>query len=541
MRITTFLCVFFLLHGQVGAQGTPTFRIGTRLVELQVVVTTKDGKPVKDLTETDFTVLENGKAQTLSFFNTGEDAAPAAEALPAGVFSNRPEYAPANPRSVTVILLDWMNTDVRDQLYAKAEVARYLKQMNPRDRVALYEMAGGIRVAHDFTDDPALLLKRVEKLRANWPAANLNEDQMLRQLSELVEDLLSIQADGSRRVVEDARSEAANFSKETRVTNTLRQFEFLAQRLAGIPGRKNLVWVSGGVPLLATWSLMAVGGNANPGMRTFAKEFERAVRALTDANVAVYTLDARGLRIETDQPQMATVAANRPGFAGAQAAGMRDAMAGDTLSSIQALPEETGGRVFRNMNELSTGIRQAVEDAANSYTLAYYSPEDKNRKPRKLEVKLKRKDLEVHVRKSVTVGTVSTGLSATELLQSPLPATSILMNAQVVKTGGNEYRATVQIDPATLNLKDDKGEAKGGLELYYAFIPTGGKAKIISSKVSLSLGPEQLKQVVQGGLVIPKNLAAPAGASVLRILVRDAETGAGGGLEVPLKSVPQGQ
>lgn len=541
MKPTAVLCVFSLLCGQAGAQESPTFRIGTRLVELQVVVTTKDGKPVKGLTEADFTVLENGKPQTLAFFNTAEDAAPAGEALPPGVFSNRPEYAPANPRSVTVILLDWMNTDQRDQLYAKAEVARYLKEMSPKDRVALYEMAGGIRVAHDFTDDPASLLKRVEKMRANWPAAGLNEDQMLRQLSELVEDLLSLRPDGTRGPVEDARSEVSNFSKEIRVTSTLKQFEFLAQRLAGIPGRKNLVWVSGGVPLLATWSMMAVGSSANPGMRTFAKEFERSVRALTDANVAVYTLDARGLRIETDQPQMATVAANRPGFAGAQAAGMRDAMAGDTLSSIQALPEETGGRVFRNINELSAGIKQAVEDAANSYTLAYYSPEDKNRKPRKLEVKLTRKDVELHVKKSLTVGSVATGLAATELLQSPLAATGILLNAQVVKTGGSDYRATVQIDPATLSLKEDKGEAKGVVELYYAMIQSDGKAKTTSSKVNLSLKPEQVKQLAQNGLVIPKDLSAPSGAALLRIVVRDGETGTSGSVEVPLKNVPSGQ
>ena len=537
MRI---LACLILSAALASPQEAPVFRIGTRLVELQVVVTGKDGKPVAGLTEDDFTVLENGKEQKLAFFSTAADPAPAAgEALPPGVFSNRPEYAPAPPRNVTVILLDWLNTDVRDQLYAKAEVAKYLKDMNPRDQVALYELGGAISIAHDFTDDPAALAKRVEKMRANWPPANLGEEQTLKTLAELVEDLLSVRADGTKSEVLDSRSEAANFSKEIRVTNTLRQFELLAQRMAGIQGRKNLVWVSGGIPLLATWQTMAVSGAIGPGLRTFAAQFDRAVRALTDANVSVYTIDARGLRMDTDSPAMATAAANRPGFAGAQAAGMRDSMAADTLSSIQGLAEETGGRVFRNMNELSAGIRLAAEDAASSYMLAYYTPEDRNSKPRKLEVKVKRKDAVLHVRRSFTPAALQSAITAVELLQSPVPATGLLLNAQVVRTGGGSFRATVQLDATGLSLRQEKGEVRGAIELYYALIPPDGKAKTTNAKVSLNLKDDQFQQVLRNGLVLPKDIAGPANATRLRILVRDAESGAAGSLDVPVRAVPE--
>jgi VWFA-related protein len=524
------LALFLVLALMAPAQETPVFRIGTRLVELNVVVTGKDGKPLKDLTENDFEVVEGGKVKPLAFFNP-VDTEPAVQAeLPPGVFSNRPEYAPAPPRSLTVILLDWLNTDPRDQQFARAQVAQFLKDMNQKDRVAIYTLGARLRVAHDFSDDPASLAKAAEKIRAEWPPTGLNDEQNLLKQAELAATYL---AQATEQTEQDAINEAANFSKELRVGHTLKQFEFIGQRLAGMPGRKNLVWVSAGVPLLATWSMMQVGGSANPGMRTFAKEFERAVRAVTDAGVSVYAIDARGLRTDVDAPTMTDVRTRRPGFAGAEQAGMRDAMAGDTLSSIQGLAEETGGRVLRNMNELAGGIRQSLDDAASSYTVAYYTDEDKNRKPRKLEIRLKRKDAVAYYRKSVNAGPVAVSATGVELMQHSLAATGVLVNAQVIDLG-SKLNVTVQIDPSGLTLRPEKGAVVGQVELYYAVVGADGKSKVDTSKVNLKLTEAQAEQLGQNGLVLPKELGKPGNAKRLRILVRDAESGAGGVVDVDL-------
>ena len=530
-RVPVFLALSVLLT----AQETPVFRVGTRLVELSVVVTGKDGKPLQDLTENDFEVLENGKAMPLAFFNPAGAEAPAAEPLPPGVFSNRPEYAPAPPRSVTVILLDWLNTDPRDQQFARAQVARFLKDLNPRDRVAIYTLSGGLRVAHDFSDDPASLAKAAEKIRAEWPPAGLSEEQLLLRQAELAEQFLA-QATGQPEL--DARNEAANFSKELRVTQTLKQFEFIAQRLAGLPGRKNLVWVSAGIPLTATWSMMQVSGAASPGMRTFTKEFDRAVRAVTDAGISVYAIDARGLRTDVDAPAMAERRTRRPAMGGAEQAGIRDAMAADTLASIQGLTEPTGGRIFRNMNELAGGIRQALDEAAASYTLAYYTSEDGGRRPRRLEIKLKRKDATAYYRHSVNPGPVSASAAGTEMLQHPLAATGILVNAQVLPEGGSRLNVTVQIDPAGLTLKEERGAITGAVELYYAIIGSDGKAKVETSKAALKLTPEQMEKIASAGLVLPKSLSRPGNAARLRIVVRDSGSGAAGVVDADLRRLP---
>lgn len=511
------------------------FRVGTRLVEVNVVVMGKDGKPLKDLTENDFEVVEGGKVKPLAFFNPADTTPAQGAALPPGVYSNRPEYAPLSPRSLTLILLDWLNTDPRDQQYARAQVAQFLKEMNPRDRVAIYTLSGGLRVAHDFTNDPAALAKAAEKIRAEWPAAGLNDEQNLLRQAELAAQYLA-EATGQQQ--QDAVNEAANFSKELRVTHTLKQFEAIAQRLAGLPGRKNLVWVSAGIPMSATWSMMQVGGSANPGMRTFAKEFDRAIRSVVDAGISVYAIDARGLRTDVDAPTMTEIRTRRPGFGGAEQAGMRDSLAADTLGSIQSFAEETGGRVLRNMNELAVGIRQSLDDAANSYTVAYYTDEDRNRRPRKLEIRLKRKDATAYYRRSVNAGPVATGIPATEIIQHSLAGTGVLVNAQVQDLG-SRLAVTVQIDPSGLTLREEKGAVKGQVELYYAVIGADGKAKLETSKVGLNLTAAQAEQIGQNGLVLPKEIGKPGNAARMRILVRDSESGASGVVEVDLRTVPK--
>lgn len=531
------LALFLVLALPAPAQETPVFRIGTRLVDLNVVVTGRDGKPLKDLTENDFEVVEGGKVKPLAFFNPAAAEPLAVEALPPGVFSNRPEFVKAPPRSLTVILLDWLNTEPRDQQFARAQVAEYLKEMDASDRVAIYTLSGSLRVAHDYTDDPASLAQAVEKIRAEWPPAGLKEDQSLLRQAELTATYLA-QATGQTE--QDAINEAANFQKEVRVTHTLKQFEFIAQRLAGLPGRKNLVWVSAGIPLLATWSMMQVGGSANPGLRTFDREFSRAVRAVTDAGVSVYAIDARGLRPDVDAPEMTELRTKRPGFTGAPQAGMRDAMAADTLSSIQGLAEETGGRVVRNMNEVAAGIRQSLDDAASSYTVAYYTDEDKNRRPRQIEIRLKRKDAVAYYRRSVSVGPVAASVSGAEMIQHSLAATGVLVNAEVVDTG-SRLKVTVQIDPSGLTLREERGAVTGAVELYYAVIGADGKSKVETSKVSLKLTQAQAQQIAQSGLVLPKEMSKPGNAARLRILVRDSESGASGLIEVDLRAALKGQ
>src|SRR6185437_1455324 len=127
----------------------------TRLVLLSVIAN-RSNQPVADLTKDDFRVKVNGKVQPISVFSMesahgapsslqsasfGPSVTPQGT-LPLDVFSNRLAVQSGTPSSVNVILLDARNTRAVDQIYAKAEIVRYLHTLRPTDHVGVYTFGG---------------------------------------------------------------------------------------------------------------------------------------------------------------------------------------------------------------------------------------------------------------------------------------------------------------------------------------------------------------------------------------------------------------
>ena len=112
---------------------TPTIRVSTRVVLVDVVATNNSGAAVSDLKPEDFTVEESGHKQKIAFFTPPEPEQTQQPApLPPNVYSNRPEYTtPAGP--LTVILIDALNTPVRNQQYAREQLLRYAATQHHRD------------------------------------------------------------------------------------------------------------------------------------------------------------------------------------------------------------------------------------------------------------------------------------------------------------------------------------------------------------------------------------------------------------------------
>src|SRR5271169_1099584 len=132
----------FLLSLVMAAQtpGPSVIRVTTRLVEISVIVRDKTG-PVKGLSKDDFAVFDKGKQQQVAFFSVSTSVVKskpaqlsAALALPkAPTFTNRIELRTEAPTAATVILLDGINTDNRDQVYAREQFLKYLSQIRPED------------------------------------------------------------------------------------------------------------------------------------------------------------------------------------------------------------------------------------------------------------------------------------------------------------------------------------------------------------------------------------------------------------------------
>ncbi len=151
-------------------QPTPTLRVETRLVLVDVVVTDKKGNPVRGLTREDFTLKENGKPQSLAVFSwegrEEEAERPAPPPLPESTYTNQPEYhKSAGP--LTIILLDSLNTSLRDQVNLKIALLQYLtEQFQAGQTTAILALIGDqVVVLQDFTTDPKLMAEAIERFK----------------------------------------------------------------------------------------------------------------------------------------------------------------------------------------------------------------------------------------------------------------------------------------------------------------------------------------------------------------------------------------
>src|SRR5437879_12205151 len=146
----------------------PVVRVTTRLVQVNVIVQDRKGEPVTDLTRDDFTLLDQGQPQIVSTFSVESlRTLPTAQPAPPNVFSNRFEQKTHTPTSVPVILLDGLNTRFEDMAYARAQIIKFLGQLQPQDRVALYTLTTRLTVAHDFTTAAPSLLRALERSKGH--------------------------------------------------------------------------------------------------------------------------------------------------------------------------------------------------------------------------------------------------------------------------------------------------------------------------------------------------------------------------------------
>jgi VWFA-related protein len=214
----------------------------------------------------DFTLLEDGREQPIALFSPAGAAPAAARAERApGDFSN---HGADTPSSLTVVLFDRLNTPADAQRFARDRIVKFLSQIRNDDVVALYALdSSTLRILHAFSSDAASLSRALAASAAREPA-ELDK-------TESASEALAPWLKGTSRALTEMGTDARSLA-------TIDALQSIANQLAGVRGRKNLVWVSANFPVS-----FRPGGAAGT--------FDRAARALDDADVAIYPVDARGL------------------------------------------------------------------------------------------------------------------------------------------------------------------------------------------------------------------------------------------------------
>jgi VWFA-related protein len=544
----------------------PTIRVSTRLVLVDVVVMDKQGKPVSGLKAEDFTVEEKGKRQKITFFQTPEAAQQinAPPQLGPGLYSNKPEFrSPGGP--LTVLLLDAANTPFSDQAYARQQMLKFVtQQFKPGTRMGVFTLTNSLQVLQDFTGDPDVLLAGLKKYR---PQEQVLQNAVSQPVSAGAGSLGVRQANTITQVEANAQtfqSIQMGYAFDRRVDVTLNALRSLSRILGGIPGRKNIVWLTAAFPFelipedrnvseaelvadLPTIQHKAVdtiasGSIAGVERRSYAPQIREAAAELAAAQVAIYPVDVRGLISGVEF--LRDDAANRQSSSLAERAGGRMSDVNASQETMRAIANETGGRVYINQNEVAIGVEKAMQDNAASYTLGYY-PEDKkwDGKYRALKVKLARDGVEVRHRRGYFAIDPSQQKDrkpeqqVAEALHDSVPATLVTFSAQVKPPEKGKLAIAFLVDANSLTTEDVSGGKKLSFAYYAAlYSPEGKMIDNRSQKAEQTFKEDVYRQILQQGILLHLDLDAKADKGQLRLAVQDLRTGMVGTIDAAVPS-----
>ncbi len=403
------LCIAASCHAQTGAQEPSpvyTLRSGTNLVIEDVVVTDANHNPVHNLKAGDFTVTEDGQVQHIRTFEEHSPASSASAksvAIPKvapGIFTNFSTVPKEGP--VNLLLLDTLNTPLRDQFFVRSQLLDYVKKASGT-QIAIFGLSRRLSILQGFTTNPDLLKAALTNKSAiksssllddpNGGGGGVSPSALSDALTASGGNAEDPNLQQTIANVQQFEAETSSFQLQQRVRYTLDALNELARYLAGIPGRKNLIWFSGSFPL----SVKPDGDlqNSFAGTLNLDAEFRETMNLLARSQVAVYPIDARGL---TTSPVYGVASSGAKYAQGPQAAGKDELkfaqQIGQENETMRQMAEDTGGRVFVNTNGLTEAVAKAVEAGSSYYTVTY-SPTnlETDGKFRRLSVELSNKEL----------------------------------------------------------------------------------------------------------------------------------------------------
>jgi VWFA-related protein len=542
---------------------TITIRANTRLVVVDVVVTYKNGQPVTGLKPEDFTLEENGKKQKVSLFvPPGAAAKIAPTSAPPGVLSNHPENVTA-AGVPTVLLLDATNSSFLNQAYARSQMLKYVAEQGQAGRpMAVLTLSDRLRVLQQFTSDPQVLMTALKNFRPQEPilgaAPPPPESHGIADSSggrgESGGGAVSSSIAMANQAIQDFANLQIGYNIERRTLITLEAMRALSRMLGGLPGRKNVVWLTASLPfdlvpedravsdaeLLAdlpgqgrqrSVGVNASGSQAAEQRNLHGEEIRQAESQLASASVAIYPVDLHGLvsGMESSASRGGSVYSDS---AVSDRASAQVSSLNSTHGTMEEVAAETGGKAYFNQNEIKDGVALAASDEKASYSLGYY-PENKkwDGKMRSIKIKVAQGDTQVRYRKgyfAIEPGPLKDRNFEQDVaaaLEVDAPATQISFMAQGKPGDPGKMHVVFLVDAHTLTAEDAGGSKKMNVSLYATVWAHGKNLGAHTIKVDRTFDAATYQQILDHGMMVPIDIDIPSGSRELRLAVLDNKTG----------------
>ncbi len=456
-----------------------------RMVRLNVVAEDAKGGPVTELAANDLQITDAGKPETIALFRKNGTAGASVGTGPMapGEFSNRGAGTPAQ---VTVVLFDVLNTTMKDQAYVRGRIIEALQPVKDGDSVYFY----------------LLTLKGLVGVRAlpepgERAAADAGWTQQIQP-----------KLDAAMKGVNRLGPHSDNMEPQDRVNATYQWLAALLGRLGSVAGRKNLVWVTRGIPI-------EIGArHAGSGSPAEYEELLRRLSTAFDASgVAVYPVEAFGPRRDEGEEMMEQQ---------------------QTLEEIAAM---TGGELDAQA-DVPAAMKAAMAASQSSYVVGYYPAAGNwDGKLHKIKLKCAKDGVKLESKteyvayKDPEMGAEEEQEAFRAAIRSPFDASEIGLWALrgPGKTDPKKTRLQLRIDARDVTMLA-VGTAYH-CDLSVAYVSYGENGEPWPTRpvaMPIDFVAAERDQILKGGINVGGDIAFREGVDKVRIIVLDNFSGAVG-------------
>ncbi|HEX2163624.1 MAG TPA: VWA domain-containing protein, partial [Thermoanaerobaculia bacterium] len=377
--------------------------VDVRVVNVDVFVTDKKGNPVSGLDRDDFELVEDGRPVAITNFYAVEEGRPRGGLAP-GQIADLPLPPPDAPQPIEipeeqrlhlVVYVDNFNIRPANRNRVLDDVGYFLTtQLDRDDRVMLVTYDRTLNVRQAFTSDPRLIAGALDEVERVTGHAVARDDER-RRILEQIEESRTVSAAASY-----ARMHAESMDNDLRFT--IGALKELIGTLAGLPGRKAILYVSDGVPMVPGQDVFYAvdaqfAGQGASGILTdsmtydASREFRELAAQANASRVSFYTLDAAGLRLDSS-------------FSAQNARPTASHLIDSTFNSnhqspLRFLADTTGGMAIVNTNNVLPALGRVARDFDTYYSLGFSPTHAANGRYHRVEVRVVgRRDLVVRHR-----------------------------------------------------------------------------------------------------------------------------------------------
>ncbi len=507
-----------------------TLRVQSQIVLTNVVVRDKKtGQPLRGLKASDFIVLENGKPQAITSFDfqTVDEAARLNEATITG---KAPTIAQMLDRSLgatpdqlrdhrlIVLFFDTASMQPEDLDRAVDGANDYInKKMAPADLVAVASLGTTLSLDHDFTADKQALLRTVGKFNGSTESQGLAAGGTTGSTDATADDSSSFAAD-------DTEYNDLNTDRELYAIQTI------AKSLERVDQRKSMLYFSGGLSRNGIENQASIRSATNAAFR---------------ANMAIYTVDTRGLQA---LPPLGDASSGSVRGTSAYSGASQQAKLDSNAASqelLNTLASDTGGKAFLDSNDFSPAFQQIQHDTEAYYILGFRSSDPRRDGAfRKLSIKLNRQDAKLEYRPGYYAPadfqhqkSEDREAALNEQLRSDTPAVdvTVYLEAFYFRLSGNSYSVPISliVPGSQIPFTRAKDQDRATLDIA-AQIKNAQGIVVGNARDTVKLALDGIVGAARRNIQYGTNFTLAPGHYHVKFVVRENETGNMGSFETDI-------